>query len=82
MVSVGKITLENRKELKIDGADVVAMGIERTDKTTSGAALWLATDNGCYAYSFDSADESLGGLDSQKIFDCVELLLNYTPYNF
>lgn len=82
MLSVGKISLENRKELKIDGAAVVAIGIEQTDKTTSGAALWLATDNGCYTYSFDGAVGSLDGLNSQKIFEVVELLLNYTPYNY
>ena len=82
MLSVGKIEKTKKNGLQVDGADVLAMTIERTDKTTSSAALWLATDAGDYRFEYSGAVIPVPLLDDSDVLACAGLLLSFVPFNY
>ena len=82
MLSVGKIEKTKKNGLQVDGSDVLAMTIERTDKTTSGAALWLATDAGDYTFEYRGALLPVPMLNNSDVLASAGLLLSFVPFNY
>ena len=82
MLSVGKIEKTKKNFLSVDGQEVLAISFEKTDKTSNGAALFLATDAGDYLFDYSGAVLPVPMLNNSDIINGAGVLLSFIPYNF